>query len=203
MPNWTNENGVSDFMSDSKTALPQTEPVALPMVDGGFGTIFADCPWRYDNTSSRGAAEDHYPTMSIHEICALPVAQIAAKNAHLYLWITDAVLEDVFRLDLFSAWGFKFKQHLCWFKVKNGKPQMGLGNYYRHTTELLLFGTRGKAPVKLHSALNFLQAPREEHSKKPDLFQWMAQDMSPAPYVELFARRDLPGWSTWGNQVGW
>lgn len=173
----------------------------FPTVDGGFGTICLDPPWRYDNTSSRGAAEDHYPTMSIHEIAALPIAPIAAKNAHVYCWVTDAVLEDVFRLDLFSAWGFKFKQHLSWFKTKNGKPQMGMGNYYRHSTELLLFGTRGKAPVKRHDALDFLAAPREEHSKKPDLFQYMIQDMSTGPYLELFARRALPGWSTWGLEA--
>lgn len=175
--------------------------IDLPTVENGWGTICADPPWRFDNVASRGAAEDHYETMSVHEICALPVEKIAAKNAHLYLWATDAHLPDVFRLDLFGAWGFKFVQQITWLKVKEGRPQMGMGNYYRHASELLLFGVRGRAKVARHDALNFLCVPREEHSKKPDLFQMMIQDMSPSPYLEMFARRALPGWSSWGNQA--
>lgn len=177
-------------------------PQSLLHLDGGpFGCVLADPPWRFDNTSTRAAAENHYPTMSTHEICALPVSEIVAKSAMLYLWVTDAHLPEVFRLGLFEAWGFRFVQQLIWLKVKDGRAQMGLGNYYRHSTEALLFGVRGKAKVKRHDALNFLQAPREEHSAKPDIFQHMIRDMSEGPYLEMFARRPFEGWSAWGLEA--
>jgi hypothetical protein len=101
-----------------------------------FGTIYADPPWRYDNRASRGAAENHYPTMTVDEIAPLPVEKLAAPQYHLWLWVTNAFLFQCPKL--FAKWGFEFKTHYVWCK-----PQMGTGNYLRNSDELLLLAVRG------------------------------------------------------------
>jgi len=108
---------------------------AVPVVpEGQYATIVADPPWRYGNTSTRGAAEDHYQTMTIDELCELDIArERAAGQAHLYLWTTAGHLPEAFRV--MEAWDFTYKTYLVWVK-----PQMGMGNYFRVSTELVLFG---------------------------------------------------------------
>lgn len=87
-----------------------------------FQTVYADPPWQYANTVSRGAAYNHYPTMSVDEICSQPVERLSTDEAHLHLWTTNAFLRDAF--DVIEAWGFSFKSVLVWVK-----PQLGMGNY--------------------------------------------------------------------------
>jgi N6-adenosine-specific RNA methylase IME4 len=176
-------------------------PDLRSVVPGPVGTIIADPPWRYDNVAAQGAAEDHYPTMSIWEIASLPVKEITDRSAHLYLWVTDSHLEDVFRLGLLEAWGFRYIQTLKWLKIKDGKPQMGVGNYYRHATELCIFAVKGRAPVAHHDTLDFFWAPRERHSAKPPTIHEYAERLSSGPYLEMFARTPRPGWYAWGNQA--
>jgi len=188
--------------SDVIEVEPQTAP------EGMFATIVADPPWRYENTSTRGAAEDHYPTMSIEELCDLSVVrERAAEQSHLYLWSTAGHLPEAFTV--MEAWGFTYKTYLVWVK-----PQMGMGNYFRVSTELVLFGVRGGMRTNDKGLMNYFNARRAKHSAKPRAFRQIVKKASPGPYLELFARcrKDElvtgcecssceDGWQTWGNQA--
>lgn len=181
-----------------------TPPVPL---EGTFGAIVADPPWRYGNTSTRGAAEDHYSTMSIEELCDLDVVrERAAEQSHLYLWTTAGHLPDAF--SVMTAWGFEYKTYLVWVK-----PQMGMGNYFRVSTELVLFGIRGGLLTQTNNTMNWFEHKRARHSAKPEVFHDLVMRSSPGPYLELFARcrkdelltgcrcsKCRLGWSTWGDQ---
>ena len=185
-------------------ATETTEPV---VPDGQFATIVADPPWRYGNTSTRGAAEDHYPTMSIDELCELDVAPTrAADQSHLYMWTTAGHLPEAFRV--MEAWGFTYKTYLVWVK-----PQMGMGNYFRVSTELVLFGIRGGMRTRDMATMNYFEEKRGRHSAKPQKFYDLVAKCSPGPYLEMFARcyrdkqvtctcsRCLREWEVWGNQA--
>lgn len=187
-------------------AVPD-EAVVVAVAEGQFSTFVADPPWRYGNTSTRGAAEDHYPTMSIDELCDLDVVRDhAADQAHLYLWATAGHLPDAFRV--MDAWGFDYKTYLVWIK-----PQMGMGNYFRISTEVVLFGVRGGLRTNHRGLMNYFQARRGKHSSKPAMFHDLVMKASPGPYLELFSRCQADtmlmgcgcakcrlGWSAWGNQ---
>lgn len=179
----------------------------LPGVSGQFGTILIDPPWRFTNRTGKMAPEHkrlrRYPTMSFAEIEALPVPSLALPKAHLYLWTPNALLQEA--LHIMKAWGFTYKTNLIWYKVrKDGGPDgRGVGFYFRNVTEMLLFGVRGSlrtlAPGR--SQVNILSTRKEEHSKKPDEMYEIIEQCSPGPYVELFARQRISGWSQWGNEV--
>lgn len=160
-----------------------------------FTTIVADPPWRYGNTSTRGAAEDHYPTMSVEDICGLGVESWAATDAHLYLWVTVPFLRE--GLAVLDAWGFTYKTMLTW-----AKPQMGMGNYFRVSTEHVLFGVRGSLRTNDRATTNWFIADRQRHSAKPESFFDLVEKCSPGPYLEMFARRRRLNdeWSYWGNE---
>lgn len=161
-----------------------------------YGVIVADPPWRYGNTSTRGAAEDHYPTMTQEELVRLSVEvdEWAAPDSHLYLWVTNNFLRD--GLDLVEAWGFTYRTLLTWVK-----PQIGMGNYFRSRTEHVLFATRGHAPTLRRDISNVIGADRTQHSRKPDAFYDLVEAQSPGPYLEMFARRRRFGWESWGNEA--
>ncbi|MGE0760124.1 MAG: MT-A70 family methyltransferase [Pirellulaceae bacterium] len=161
-----------------------------------FRTIYADPPWSYRNKSSRAAARLHYATMSLGEICALPVGQLAADNAHLHLWATTPLLEDALRV--IAAWGFQYKSCFVWAKDK-----LGLGNYWRVSHELLLLGVRGKLRFRDRTVPSWLLCPRTVHSRKPEAVRLLIERVSEPPYLELFARREVhaPGWTVFGNQI--
>ena len=179
-------------------------PVAPPpVIEGEYRTFVADPPWQYGNTAARGAAEDHYGTMTIEELCALDaVPKHAADNAHLYMWTTSSHLPQAF--DVMRAWGFEYKTYLVWVK-----PQIGMGNYFRTCTELVLFGVRGLMRTQARDIRNWFEAPRSKHSAKPEAFHKLVMKASPGPYLELFSRCTGPGcscskcrlgWTVWGNQ---
>jgi N6-adenosine-specific RNA methylase IME4 len=157
-----------------------------------FPTIVIDPPWQYGNTSTRGAAEDHYPTMSYDELAALELP--ATDDAHLYLWVTNNFIRE--GLELCDVWGFTFKTLLTWVK-----PQMGMGNYFRSVTEHVIFGIRGNLPTARRDRTNVINADRTRHSAKPDAFYDLVEQMSPAPHYEMFARRRRTGWYMWGNEA--
>lgn len=171
-----------------------------------FATVLADPPWleRGGGQVKRGA-DRHYPLMPTAAICKLPVHQIAADDAHLYLWVTNNFLPD--GLEVMECWGFRYVTNLAWGKVRDGKVQQGLGQYFRGSHELLLFGVRGQVPYRTTAEGKRAQhptlvlEPRGEHSRKPDVFHDIIEKVSPGPYVELFARRAWPGWAVWGNEV--
>jgi len=189
---------------DAADNVPVEPP---PPIEGKFSTFVADPPWQYGNTSTRGAAENHYGTMTIEELCALDVVpNHAAEQAHLYLWTTAGHLPQAF--DVMAAWGFEYKTYLVWVK-----PQMGMGNYFRVSTELVLFGIRGGMRTQARDIKNYFNAPRGKHSAKPSMFHDLVAKASPGPYMELFSRcrademltgcmcsKCRLGWTVWGNQ---
>lgn len=182
--NDTNRNEDSDDRSEEPSAKAAGRR---------YRTILADPPWPTGQTGKLGAHQ-HYDLMSIEQILRLPVAALAAEDAHLYLWCypsTRYLAEDVMR-----AWGFEFKDEFVW-----GKDQMGLGQYFRHAHETLLIGVRGKLPVRFRGQRSFTMLPRQDHSHKPEEVHVMIQRLSPGPYLELFSRRASPGWYVWGNEV--
>ena len=161
-----------------------------------FSTILADPPWNIEQTGRLGAAQ-HYTLMSLDRIKTMPVEALAAENAHLWLWVTNATLEHGY--DVIRAWGFTPRSPLTWIK-----PRILLGNYLRNATEHLLFATKGKAPVRYKSQPTWMFAPLQAHSHKPEEQFAVIERISDGPYLELFARRRPPSsadWSVWGNEV--
>jgi len=173
-----------------------------------YQTIYADPPWRFANRTGKVAPEHkrltRYETMSVEEIMALPVADVAAKKSHLYLWVPNALLPD--GLAVMKAWGFEYKTNLVWEKIrKDGMPDgRGVGFYFRNVTEILLFGIRGKNNRTLQpgrSQVNLLRTEKREHSRKPDEFVDLIEACSSGPRLEMFARGNRDGWDMWGNQA--
>lgn len=173
-----------------------------------FRTVLADPPWRFINRTGKVAPEhrrlSRYETMTTKDICLLPVADLVEEPAHLYLWVPNALLPDGLRV--MEAWGFQYKANIVWHKIrKDGGPDgRGVGFYFRNTTELLLFGTRGKNARTLspgRSQVNFMATRKREHSRKPDEQYEIIESCSPGPYLEMFARGTRNGWTYWGNQA--
>jgi N6-adenosine-specific RNA methylase IME4 len=176
--------------------MTETTDNLQAIIDQGqrFHTVYADPPWRYDNRATRGAAGNHYDTMSLSEICDLPVRNIADDAALLWLWTTNGFLIDAFRV--IESWGFEYRSNMVWVK-----PQMGLGNYVRVSHEFLLIANRGGLRPDGSGQRSWIQAPRTKHSEKPHIFRDMIQRISPGPRIELFARQARPDWTAFGNQI--
>ncbi|MDR3313584.1 MAG: S-adenosylmethionine-binding protein [Oscillospiraceae bacterium] len=173
-----------------------------------FSTILADPPWQFKNRTGKVAPEhkrlNRYGTMKLEDIMALPISQIADTPSHLYLWVPNALLPD--GLEVMKAWGFQYKGNIVWEKVrKDGEPDgRGVGFYFRNVTELLLFGVRGNKARTLdpaRSQVNLLRTQKREHSRKPDEIYPLIERCSSAPFLELFARGQQPGWTSWGNEA--
>ena len=170
-----------------------SSPTILGLPPGGFATILVDPPWPLQG------GEKHYRTMSLARIKALPVGQLAARDAHLWLWTTNALLPRAY--EVAEAWGFTVRSPLTWVKFR-----LGLGGRYqlRNATEQLLFCTRGRAPLGSRSQPTWFNAPVTEHSRKPAEQFAIIERVSPGPYLELFARRRPESnqpWAVWGDQV--
>lgn len=187
---------------------PESENLLLKVGSQRFRTVLADPPWQFQNKTGKVAPEhrrlNRYGTMTLDAICALPVTKIADETAHLYLWVPNALLPEGLRV--LRAWGFEYKSNLVWHKVrKDGGPDgRGVGFYFRNTTELILFGVRGKNARTLapgRSQVNVIRSMKREHSRKPDEQYAIIEACSPGPYIELFARGSRDGWTTWGNQA--
>jgi len=179
----------------------------LEKCKGRFGTILADPPWRFQNRTGKVAPEhrrlSRYQTMTIDEIMELPVAQLAALRSHLYLWVPNALLQE--GLEVMKRWGFKYKTNIIWHKIrKDGGPDgRGVGFYFRNTTEIVLFGIKGKLRTLPpgRSQVNIVRSRKREHSRKPDELYDIIEACSPKPYLELFARGSREGWTQWGNEA--
>lgn len=173
-----------------------------------FKTVLADPPWRFTNRTGKMAPEhrrlNRYGTMDLPEIMALPVSEVVAQTAHLYLWVPNALLPE--GLAVLKAWGFEYKSNIVWHKVRKdgGSDGRGVGFYFRNVTELVLFGVRGKNARTLDPGrrqVNLLATQKREHSRKPDEFYDIVEACSPGPYLELFARGTRSQWTGWGNQA--
>lgn len=187
-----------------------------PLPAGPFSTIVADPPWAYtdrihaarvrgvkaaeygmgaDKIRGRRGAEGYYPVMTVDQIAALDVRSTAASDAHLYLWTTNAFIEQAHGVA--RQWGFEPRTILTWVK-----PGIGMGHYFRNNTEHVVFATRGRLPVLRRNCPTSFMAPKtKKHSEKPEEFFAIVESMSAGPYLEMFARVLRPGWTVWGNEV--
>jgi N6-adenosine-specific RNA methylase IME4 len=169
---------------------------------GKFAIILADPPWRYEHPPMGGTGrsiENHYPTMPLEEICALPIAEIANDDALLFLWATAPKLYECMKV--IDAWEFTYRTSMVWVKDK-----IGMGYYARNQHELLLVCRRGELPPPLESArpASVVEAPRDKHSEKPRIFYDVIDAMYPGlRKIELFNRGGLnrKNWRAWGNQA--
>lgn len=172
-------------------------------IEKKYGIIYADPPWQYTQKRLSGAAEHHYPTMGTEELCALPVADIAAEDSALFLWATFPQLAEALRL--IKAWGFTYKTvAFVWLKLnkKSYTWFYGLGFWTRGNAEICLLATRGHPKRKSAGIHQFIISPVEQHSKKPDETRdKIVALMGDVPRIELFARQETAGWDTWGNET--
>lgn len=188
----------------------------LPTTPGGFGCILSDPPWSFltygkRRTIPHRAAEEHYQTMTAEELRAMPVAQVAARDCALFMWIVDSHLAEA--IDLGRAWGFEFKTvAFIWAKAASVNDQfgffppetvhrIGMGYWTRKQAEICLMFTRGKPRRIGKGVRQIIQEPRREHSRKPDETFARVEALVGGPYLELFARQQWPGWAVWGNQT--
>jgi len=141
--------------------------------------------------------------MSFEEIGDLPVGKVVGDQAHLYLWVPNALLAE--GLKVMEQWGFTYKTNLVWFKIrKDGGPDgRGVGFYFRNVTELILFGVKGSRRTldPGRRQVNLFPERKREHSRKPERLYEIIEDCSPGPYLELFARHARGGWRQWGDEI--
>jgi N6-adenosine-specific RNA methylase IME4 len=133
--------------------------------------------------------------MTLDEIACLPVDELAEREAHLYVWTTNAFLEETY--ELVRGWNFRVSQVLVWAKPPRG---LGMGGAFTNTTEFVMFGWRGRLAPRKRIDTSWFQWKRGEHSRKPEAFLDLVESVSRGPYLELFARRNRLGWDTWGNE---
>lgn len=177
-------------------------------VQGKYGTILADPPWRFANKTGKVAPEHkrltRYTTLSFEEIMEIPVGDVAEEQSHLYLWIPNALLAQ--GLETMRRWDFTYKTNIIWYKIrKDGGPDgRGVGFYFRNVTEMVLFGIKGRLRTLQpgRSQVNIITSRKREHSKKPDELYDIIEACSPGPYLELFARGKRENWTQWGNEAG-
>lgn len=169
----------------------------------------ADPPWpmRGGRNGKKGysktmSPDAQYTLMTVRQICELRVNEIVLPQAHLWLWVPSLYLRHAF--DVIDAWGFRYVTNACWYKTGG---RIGLGQYLRTKHELCLFAVRGPTYYardergKRPCVESAFKSDRLEHSRKPDDVHAMAELLSPAGRIELFARRRMKGWDSWGNQV--
>lgn len=184
---------------------------ALPRA-GKYRAIYADPPWPFETFSGAKVpttdAAQPYATMTMADIAALPVRELAARDCALFLWVTWPTLPAA--LKVIEAWGFKYKTcGFAWFKG-NSLPlfpddyafRIGLGYWTRSNSEVCLIATRGKPKRRSANVGQVVAEPVREHSRKPDCIRERIEALVEGPYVELFARQRRKGWDAWGNEVG-
>src|SRR3990167_3815073 len=166
----------------------------LKLPEGKYQIIYADPPWSYYRGGYKNQSQ-HYDTMSIEEICALPVKDLSADNCILFLWVTFPILPEVFKV--IEAWGFTYSTvGFTWVKATKDKKGFffGLGNWTRSNAELCLIATKGSIERKDASISQIIYTPIEEHSKKPDIVkEKIVKLVGELPRIELFARQKTEG----------
>lgn len=171
---------------------------------GNYEIVYADPPWSYKDQKCNGNASDHYSTMDLKAICDLPVANITAENAVLFLWATYPLIREA--LEVMAAWGFEYKTiGFQWVKLnRSGKGRFfGLGRWTRGNTECCLLGVKGKPARVSASVSQLIESPLGRHSEKPaEAREKIVELMGPLPRIELFARTTAPGWDCWGDDPG-
>jgi len=184
-----------------------------------YNVIYADPPWKIKAgrplsgykmedgkqlfiPTSNKSRDTEYPSMTIEEIKALPISEITEKDCHLYMWVTNSHLP--FAFDVIKSWGFEYSTTLVWAKNRMGG---GLGGTFRITTEFLLFAKKGKLKSQKtidstwHNVKRTYENGYPKHSKKPDYFYEIIEQVSPGSKIELFARTPRLNWDAWGNEI--
>jgi N6-adenosine-specific RNA methylase IME4 len=165
---------------------------------GKFPVIYADPPWRYEFSKTENREiENHYPTMTLDDICAMDINDISTDDSILFMWATSPKLEEAFKV--IKAWGFSYVTCAVWDKEK-----IGMGYYFRQQHELLLVAKKGAIPAPIPSARvsSVLRFKRGDHSSKPEELYKIIEDMYPEyKKLELFCRTPREGWAVWGNQA--
>jgi N6-adenosine-specific RNA methylase IME4 len=165
-----------------------------------YRTVVADPPWAYRDKLRIGSGPKHkgadsqYQTMPLEEIKALGVGEWADSDAHLYLWVTNAFMAEGH--EIAKAWGFQVRTILTWVK-----PRVGLGHYFRNNTEHVLFCVRGSLKTLTTPLRTAYEWPQGRHSEKPAAFYDLVEQVSPGPYLDVFARVHRFHWDAWGNEV--
>ena len=175
---------------------------AMPMFS--FDVIMADPPWSFDNWSEGGNAKNakaQYECMPTADIKRMPVGHLAAGDCWLWLWATYPMLPEA--IEVMNAWGFKYVTAGPWVKRgASGKLAMGTGYVLRSCSEIFLIGKNGEPKTHARDVRNVLEAPRREHSRKPDEAYAMAEKLfGPGRRADLFSRESRPGWTSWGNEA--
>jgi N6-adenosine-specific RNA methylase IME4 len=174
----------------------------IPFPNKKYNIIYADPPWSYQPMMN-SSAKDHYSTMTINDICALPVSTIAADDCILFLWVTYPKLNEFMKV--LDAWGFEFKSvAFTWVKKNKNKDSFffGLGRWTRANPEICILATKGSIKRMSAGVANLQVFPVEKHSKKPDKFRDLISELvGDLPRIELFARKTVDGWDAWGNEV--
>lgn len=157
-----------------------------------YSTIVADPPWRFASAATKADAHKHYSTMALADIQAMPVSDLADISCHLWLWGVNGLMEEAYAV--VRAWGFSPVTLVTW--CKEGP---GVGHYLRNNTEHVILASMGPAVVPEDKPLSTWYVwPRQPHSKKPPAFMDLVEQVSPGPYLELFARSPRLGWDSWG-----
>ena len=179
----------------------QRRTIELANAPEKYNVIYADPPWQYTSGDQHTDEEQetvlgtHYDSMSIRELCEIPVKQISHENCVAFLWVTSPLLEEAF--EIIHAWGFKYKTSMVWDKVGHN-----VGNYVSVRHEFLLICAKGTPPKVARLVDSVYVEERQEHSSKPEYFRELIDELYPAgKRIELFARGDIPEpWDSWGNE---
>jgi len=173
-----------------------------------FNVILLDPPWAYNarnnpDTRFGGGAGGHYGTMTIEQIAALPIGELASDNCAMFMWCTFPQIDK--QMQLFKQWGFEYKTvAFTWIKTnpKNGKPFFGVGYYAKSNAEVCLLGIKGRMKPISNKVSSVIISPKEKHSKKPDEARnRIVQLFGDVPRIELFARQRCEGWTSLGNEL--
>lgn len=198
-------------MTDLFGHIPAPERVPLAgwpaRPPGGFRTIYADPPWKYVMRSPKGEGRSpsaHYRCWPVEAIAAMPVAQLAAKHAVLFMWCTWPLVAPGRHVEVIRGWGFEPVTGACWAKrtPRDTDWSMGTGYWYRSASEPLILATRGQPSPQSRRTRNLVVAPVQQHSRKPDAVYADIEEIYFEPRLELFARTSRPGWTSWGDEAG-
>ena len=176
----------------------------MPFPDKKYQIIYADPAWQYDDKALAGnrGAGCKYDVMAIDEIMALPIQDITATNCFLFMWGTWALLPQC--LVVIKAWGFEYKTlGFLWTKKNKTKGgySIGMGNYTRANSEYCLLAVKGKPKIMRHKVTQIVDTSARKHSQKPDIIRGrIVQLCGDLPRIELFARKQIPGWDGWGAE---
>ena len=171
----------------------------MELPNGKWKLLLVDPPWQYENKrtggSMRSGVEQHYDTLSIKDLCELPIGNLSEANSIMFLWATTPLIPEA--LEVMKAWGFTYKSAVFWRKMMS----LGMGYWFRGQVELCLLGIRGNVKAFGLQKPNFIQSRVRKHSQKPSEMYNLIELLGIDSKIELFARERREGWDAWGDQL--